>query len=174
MYFGPQGSYNGYWCNGKRHGEGIFTYPNGDTYSGWWKYGDKGGTGTYTFKESGMKLTGEWEGGAMCTGRWIYPNGLYYTGTFKNNKPDGKGEWKFAKGGVLCGEYQTEEKKLDEDDPDFDPEKPAMKILKWNPESNITTNAMHVNSVLDSEKMAAKANIEIVKEKPDEEKEVAQ
>jgi hypothetical protein len=46
----------GFWENGKRHGEGIFTYLNGDSYSGWWRFGDKEGTGTYFFKQAGMKV----------------------------------------------------------------------------------------------------------------------
>lgn len=29
-----KGEYYGYWENGKRHGEGLFTYPSEDTYSG--------------------------------------------------------------------------------------------------------------------------------------------
>lgn len=29
-----KGEYYGYWENGKRHGEGMLTYPNKDVYSG--------------------------------------------------------------------------------------------------------------------------------------------
>ena len=47
MIYNKKGEYYGYWEHGRRHGEGVFTYPNGDVYSGWWKYGDKEGTGTY-------------------------------------------------------------------------------------------------------------------------------
>ena len=54
------GEYQGYWENGRRHGEGVFTYPNGDVYSGWWRFGEKEGTGTYTSKATGMKMFGEW------------------------------------------------------------------------------------------------------------------
>ena len=57
------GEYNGFWENGKRHGEGLMTYANGDVYSGWWKFGEKEGTGTYTAKATGMKLFGEWVAG---------------------------------------------------------------------------------------------------------------
>ena len=46
----------GYWENGKRHGEGVFTYVNKDIYSGWWKFGKKEGTGTYVFFDTGMKV----------------------------------------------------------------------------------------------------------------------
>ena len=42
----------GHWENGKKHGEGIFTYLNKDVYSGWWKYGVKEGKGTYVYSKS--------------------------------------------------------------------------------------------------------------------------
>jgi len=47
----------GFYENGRRHGEGTFTYPNGDTYSGWWKYGAKYGKGTYNYAKSGMRVS---------------------------------------------------------------------------------------------------------------------
>ena len=50
MTYAKTGEYNGFWENGKRHGEGGFKYTNGDVYSGWWKFGEKEGTGCYTFK----------------------------------------------------------------------------------------------------------------------------
>ena len=66
-YFG-KGDYHGYWENGRRHGEGMFTYTSGDVYSGWWKYGQKEGYGTYVFKETGMKMCGDWSKGQILTG----------------------------------------------------------------------------------------------------------
>lgn len=59
------GEYQGYWENGRRHGEGVFIYPNGDVYSGWWRFGEKEGTGTYKSKETGMKMFGEWKDGEI-------------------------------------------------------------------------------------------------------------
>ena len=65
MTYAKAGEYNGFWENGRRHGEGVFTYSNGDVYSGWWKFGEKEGTGTYTFKSTGMKLFGDWTQGSI-------------------------------------------------------------------------------------------------------------
>jgi len=87
MNYNGKGEYHGYWEFNRRHGEGVFTYPNGDIYSGWWKYGNKEGKGTYIFKETGMKMQGDWKEGEIKVGRWIYPNGLYFEGEFANNKP---------------------------------------------------------------------------------------
>jgi hypothetical protein len=47
----------GQWENGRRHGEGIFTYPNKDVYSGWWAFGKKQGKGTYVFADTGMRVS---------------------------------------------------------------------------------------------------------------------
>ena len=55
-YFGRLFSDPGYFQNSRRHGEGVFTYPNGDTYSGNWKWGKKQGRGTYIYKDTGMKV----------------------------------------------------------------------------------------------------------------------
>ena len=68
MVYAGKGEYHGYWENGRSHGEGQFTYLNGDVYSGWWKYGSKEGYGTYIFKETGMKMCGEWKNGQITQG----------------------------------------------------------------------------------------------------------
>ncbi len=81
----------GYFQHGKRHGEGIFTYPNKDVYSGMWKHGKKSGQGVYVYNATGIKLMGEWSEGLIKSGRWILPNGVYYEGEFENNKPTKNG-----------------------------------------------------------------------------------
>jgi len=48
--------YLGEFLKGKRHGDGLFTYPNGDIYSGCWKNGKKHGTGTYIFTKKGGEM----------------------------------------------------------------------------------------------------------------------
>ena len=63
MSYADGGDYYGFWENGRRHGEGVFTYKNGDMYSGWWKFGEKEGTGTYTYHKENMKLYGDFASG---------------------------------------------------------------------------------------------------------------
>ena len=46
--------------NGKRDGEGLFTFANQDIYSGQWKGGKKHGKGTYRFSDTEMKVTTPW------------------------------------------------------------------------------------------------------------------
>lgn len=58
MYYSGKGEYFGYnsylgnFVNGKRNGEGMFTYVNKDIYSGNWKNGKKHGTGTYVYYDT--------------------------------------------------------------------------------------------------------------------------
>lgn len=81
----------GHFKEGKRNGEGLFTYPNKDIYSGMWKAGKKHGKGTYVFSDTGIKLSGEWTEGQILQGQWILPNGDKYEGEFENNMPCGRG-----------------------------------------------------------------------------------
>ena len=148
MIYKGKGEYHGYWENGRRHGEGVFTYPNGDAYSGWWRFGNKEGAGTYLFKETGMKMTGDWANGEICEGRWYYPNGIYFEGKFENNKPKGEGVWYFKNGNTLNGTYEQKPKEVDEDDDQQQEEEedgeaqPKSKFdLVWHSASDIATAA---------------------------------
>ena len=42
------GYYEGEFKDGKKHGQGVYTYPSGDKYVGEWKNGEMHGEGTYT------------------------------------------------------------------------------------------------------------------------------
>lgn len=146
------GEYQGYWENGRRHGEGLFTYPNGDVYSGWWRFGEKEGTGTYSSKATGMKMFGEWSNGEIHTGRWIYPNGVYFEGKFQNNKPSGHGTWHFSNGNSLEGTYNQKPKEAGEDEEPVDEEEEGGVAKKkfdliWQSDTNISKSAFLVNSV---------------------------
>lgn len=59
----PDGYYKGEFLNGMRHGEGTFTFNNGDEYWGDWYYDDRSGHGNY-----------------------IEKNGDHYSGYFVYNK----------------------------------------------------------------------------------------
>ena len=82
MSYNGKGEYQGYWENNRRHGEGVFNYPNGDVYTGWWRFGEKEGTGTYFSASTKMKLVGEWKNSQLVKGTWVMPNGTHYAGDF--------------------------------------------------------------------------------------------
>ena len=49
-------SYIGEWSQNKRHGNGTYTYKNGDAYTGQWEQDVKQGQGVYTYIESGSQV----------------------------------------------------------------------------------------------------------------------
>jgi len=100
-----KGVYHGQFSNRLRHGQGAFTYPNGDVYRGSWEEGAKHGQGTYEYAEHGAKLTGEWEKNSIKSGRWVLSNGAYFVGAFQNNKPSGKGIWVLPNGLQVVGNF---------------------------------------------------------------------
>ena len=67
---GGQSVYEGEWRNGKKHGQGTYTWADGARYEGEWAYGRAHGYGTYT-TVSGKRYTGEWRNGCYKAGsRW--------------------------------------------------------------------------------------------------------
>lgn len=57
MNFAAEGEFYGRFENGKKNGEGVFTYKKTkDIYSGSWRNGKKHGKGTYIFDATKMKV----------------------------------------------------------------------------------------------------------------------
>ncbi len=116
MTYNGKGEYQGYWENNRKHGEGVFNYPNGDNYTGWWRFGEKEGTGTYYSAQTNMKLVGEWKKSEIVSGTWVMPNGTVYSSSFQNNKPIGRGKWQFKNGNETAGEFTQKVKERGEDE----------------------------------------------------------
>ena len=74
--------YEGGWLHGKKHGQGLVIYPNGDCFEGYWRKDLRDGEGKYWVKRSvndnessqedkeglGKLITGVWKRGTMKTG----------------------------------------------------------------------------------------------------------
>ena len=73
--------YEGGWLQGKKHGQGLVIYPNGDCFEGYWRKDLRDGEGKYWIKRSddnesfqgkkvglGKLITGVWKRGTMKTG----------------------------------------------------------------------------------------------------------
>ena len=71
--------------NGEKHGQGKFSWVNGDQYTGEWKNSSRTGRGTY-----------------------FYANGDEYTGEFLNGKKHGQGTYKWANGDQYTGEWKND------------------------------------------------------------------
>ena len=90
--------YNGNYLEGKREGQGIYTFDNGDYYDGQWKNDLMSGEGVYYFSD-GATLSGVFKKGKLKDGTFCYTdeNGEYkvkiknykyskkITATFLNN-----------------------------------------------------------------------------------------
>ena len=69
-------------AKGRRHGDGMMVFANGDRYEGNWKKGDIDGQGTKT-----------------------YADGLVYSGNWKKNNIFGHGVFRFPNGDMMEGEW---------------------------------------------------------------------
>ena len=52
--------YSGLWSGGVKHGEGMLTFPSGDTFRGKWVNGQMDGPGFYQFHETSPWLDPEY------------------------------------------------------------------------------------------------------------------
>lgn len=98
IYSWPDGSvYDGFFEHGLRHGYGAFTYSDGRVYEGQWEHDLKTGFARFTFADGGVHQ-GDWvrdvrEGYAVLT----YPDGVTeYRGMYEKDKRHGLGTLTFA------------------------------------------------------------------------------
>ena len=93
------GKYEGDFKDGKRHGQGTYTWNDGDKYTGEWKDGKLNGYGTYTWKDGG-KYEGYFVNGKLHgNGTMYYNNYTYQKGTWNNGAITSvteNGTWKWA------------------------------------------------------------------------------
>ena len=81
----------GEWKDGKKHGQGRFTYGKGkwegDKYVGEFKDGYRNGQGTFIWSDEG-KYEGKWkEGKFHGQGTFTFSDGNKGVGEFRDNKP---------------------------------------------------------------------------------------
>ena len=89
--------------DGKRHGQGTFTWSDGRKYIGEYKDGKQHGQGTFTWSD-GRKYKGEYKDGKKHgQGTMSWSDGYKYEGGYKNGKKHGRGTitdptkgWKFV------------------------------------------------------------------------------
>ena len=68
-------NYNGQVENGEPSGLGVIYYPNGNMYIGEWKDGKRNGQGTFTYPDDGRNYEGEWKGDIPWNGTGYDKNG---------------------------------------------------------------------------------------------------
>jgi len=99
-YTWPNGTwYSGRWLNGQRNGEGAMVWPNGMKYVGDWRNGERTGYGTLTWRDR-TAYQGWWMNGRQSgKGTMSWADGRMYWGDFTNDRMDGG--WLFANNGTV-------------------------------------------------------------------------
>ena len=97
--------YKGQWNEGKKHGQGVFTFGDGSSYEGDFREGEITGVGLRRFADGstysgGFKL-GEMEG----KGVYVSTTGEKYDGDMIANQRHGDGELTTATGEVYQGQF---------------------------------------------------------------------
>ena len=101
------GTYEGFFKNNKKHGQGTMTLTNGDKFVGEWKDDKKHGQGTYTWKD-GDKYTGQWQKGHMHgQGNYYYKNGDKYNGQLRYGLAHGQGIKTYKNGNIEKGIWKN-------------------------------------------------------------------
>lgn len=99
------GIYSGDLKESTRHGQGTYTYDNGDTYEGTFLNNARTGRGKYKFA-SGTIYSGDFlDGRFQGEGQMSYSSGASYRGGFKGGEFDGIGRMQHANGVVYEGSW---------------------------------------------------------------------
>ena len=106
------GKYEGETNNlNQRHGKGKATLPNNDTYEGEYQNGKRHGQGTYTFVSSGARYVGSYEHGKKDGfGEFTFPDGSRYEGYFSQDLRYGHGVFHYANKDKYDGEWADNKK----------------------------------------------------------------
>ena len=112
FYYENLDVYVGEFKDGKRNGQGTYTWANdpykGDKYVGEYKDDKRNGQGTETYP-SGQKYVGEFKDGKKNgQGTHTWPNGQKYVGEYKDNKYHGRGIYYLPDGRKLDGYFKDD------------------------------------------------------------------
>ena len=113
LYLWENGTkYMGEWKDGKKHGQGTFTYGKGkwegDKYEGEFKVGYRNGQGTYNWS-IGDKYVGEFKDDKPNgEGTYTWPDGRKHEGEFKEGIKHGQGTFTLSNGSRYVGEWRRD------------------------------------------------------------------
>ena len=94
-------------AEGKRHGKGTLSWPNGNRYIGYWREGKMCGAGIFTYGVEGDRYDGEFNDDKKHgKGCYTFANGNKYSGEFHNDKRHGNGKYHWVCGDMYSGEWR--------------------------------------------------------------------
>jgi|GEM_PF-1047966 len=99
--------YEGSWSNGEKHGYGEIEYTSGSTYKGYWSNGLRHGKGTYDDdSDYRTHYEGEWaEGRRNGFGVQRYKDQSSYEGYWSKDREHGRGTLKMYNGDTYDGQF---------------------------------------------------------------------
>ncbi len=107
QYLSKAFRYEGEFKEGLKHGQGAYTWPNGDIYEGEFAEDRPSGKGKYRFS-TGDTYEGEVKSGVIIgRGTYVAKNGDQFEGSFRDGKPHGTGVYRFASGDRYEGEMMA-------------------------------------------------------------------
>lgn len=95
--------------DGERDGYGKIEYSTGDSYEGYWKNGKKNGNGLYRFRGGGSFLGQFADDVPNGNGQRIYSSGNFYEGEFLGGKKNGIGKMRFKNGDIYEGSWNNDD-----------------------------------------------------------------
>ena len=105
LTYADGGQYWGRFHLGKRQGEGLMKFTNGDEYEGEWLHDQPHGQGVMRYAD-GARHEGQFKQGQPSgQGRRTYPDGTYYDGQWRQSVPHGFGRLTFLSGGAYDGQF---------------------------------------------------------------------
>lgn len=110
LVWGEGHRYQGGLRDGRMHGRGTHTAPDGEVYTGDFVDGERHGRGTLTFP-NGDVYEGDFRNSAMTgTGRLTWSNGDVYEGDFVNGVREGNGVLIRQLGGTYTGGFSGDQR----------------------------------------------------------------
>ena len=108
--------YEGEWKDGKRHGKGIYTWPDGGKYDGEWEDGEIHGQGILVLSD-GYTEEGEFSDNELIIGTVTWPNGEKafldgskgFSSIVEGEDGNGKGFKQYPDGSSYSGEWKDGE-----------------------------------------------------------------
>jgi hypothetical protein len=90
---------------GRKVGNGLYVWSDGQRYKGEWRNDQPDGDGEWT-SAKGDRYTGSFGSGKRVgIGRMVYADKTEYSGAWKDDRPSGEGTFKFANGDVYQGQF---------------------------------------------------------------------
>ena len=102
------GKYEGEYKNGNWHGQGTYTWTDGDTYIGEFRDGNINGQGTMIFANKATYIGEFRDGKKHGQGTMIFTSGSKYVGEHRDGKKYGQGTYTWANGDTYVGEWKDD------------------------------------------------------------------